>query len=260
MATTQNDSIIIKGVRGGLLLLLDDAVAWPDLLAELEQRVQANQSFFSGAKITANLGKRSLDRDELATLRDALTGHQMTLETVVSGDDDTRHAATLLDLKSRAPSFGGGVTGRLSGGRRKDEAEHKAASGPTEEIVSTDGGALFVRRTIRSGQRLRHNGDICIVGDVNAGAEIVADGDVVVWGSLRGSVHAGALGNDKAIICALILAPIIVRIAEAAGRSPSPEPHRNRVRILGWGRPTAERAYPEVARVVDGNIVVERWK
>lgn len=259
MATTQNDNVIIKGVRGGLLLLLDDAIAWPDLLAELEQRVQANAPFFSGAKITANLGKRSLDQDELATLRDALIGHQMTLETIVSADEDTRHAATLLNLKSRAPSFAGGVTGKLAG-RRKDEPNDEATTGPTEEIVSTEGGALFVRRTIRSGQRLRHNGDICIVGDVNAGAEIVADGDVVVWGSLRGSVHAGASGNDKAIVCALILAPIIVRIAEAAGRSPSPEPHRNRVRILGWGRPQAERATPEVARMVDGNIVVERWK
>ncbi len=266
MATTQSEAVIIKGVRGGLLVLLDEHMLWNELLAEFDQRVQASQSFFSGAKVTANLGGRALGKDELTALIEALGRYQMTLDTVVSTADDTRHAASMLELKSRAPSFAGGAAGRLAGavlrGKSDDEANKRTAeviSPPTEEI--TGGGAMFVRRTVRSGQRLRHDGDICIVGDVNAGAEVVAGGDVVVWGSLRGMVHAGASGNDKAVICALILAPTILRIAEVAGRGPSPEPYKRRVRILGLGgKPEAEHAYPEIARVVDGGIVVERWK
>ena len=265
MATTQSDAVIIKGVRGGLLVLLDEHMPWDELLAEFDQRVQASQSFFSGAKVTANLGGRALDKDELAAFIEALGRYQMTLDTVVSTADDTRHAASLLELKARAPSFAGGAAGRLAGavlrGKPDEEAAKRNAEppAPTEEI--TGGGAMFVRRTVRSGQRLRHDGDICIVGDVNAGAEVVAGGDVVVWGSLRGMVHAGASGNDKAVICALILAPTILRIAEVAGRGPGPEPYKRRVRILGLGnKPEAEHAYPEIARVVDGGIVVERWK
>jgi septum site-determining protein MinC len=271
MAATQSEAIIIKGVRSGLLVLLDDRMAWDALLAELDERVQANQSFFSGAKVTANLGGRLLDKDELSAIIEALGRHQMTLDAVVSTDDDTRHAATQLELKSRAPSFAGGAAGRLAGsllrsksdaeGGKRDEGKPDAAvvSPPTEEISGD--GAMFVRRTVRSGQRLRHDGDICIVGDVNAGAEVVAGGDVVVWGSLRGMVHAGASGNDKAVICALILAPIILRIAEVAGRGPGPEPYKRHVRILGLGgKPEAERVYPEIARVLDGGIVIERWK
>ncbi len=265
MATTQSDAVIIKGVRGGLLVLLDEHMPWAELLAEFDQRVQANQSFFSGAKVTANLGGRPLGREQLATFIEALGRYQMTLDTIVSAADDTRHAASLLEIKSRSPSFAGGAAGRLAGAvlRGKpdeDAAKHNVelAATPTEEIT---GSAMFVRRTVRSGQRLRHDGDICIVGDVNAGAEVVASGNVVVWGSLRGMVHAGASGDDKAVICALILAPTILRIAEVAGRGPGPEPYKRRVRILGLGnKPEVEHAYPETARVVDGGIVVERWK
>ncbi|PZS00348.1 MAG: septum site-determining protein MinC [Candidatus Chloroheliales bacterium] len=264
MAATQSEAVIIKGVRGGLLVLLDDQIAWDDLLAELDQRVQANQSFFSGAKVTANLGGRPLDKDELSAFIEALGHHQMTLDMVVSTDDGTRYAATRLELKSRAPSFVGGAAGRLAGSllrsKPDDEAKHEVAVASllAEEI---SGEAMFVRRTMRSGQRLRHDSDICIVGDVNAGAEVVAGGDVVVWGSLRGMVHAGASGNDKAVICALVLAPTILRIAEVAGHGPAPEPHKRHIRILGLGgKPEAERAYPEIAHVVGGNIVVERWK
>jgi septum site-determining protein MinC len=266
MATAQSDAVIIKGVRGGLLILLDDGAAWDELLIELDQRLQANENFFSGAKATANLGGRAVGKDELAAIMEILARYKMSLDTVVSTNDDTRHAASLLELKSRAPSFAGGAAGRLAGAlaRGKSEADkpgERAISVVAEEITSSGGGAMFVRRTVRSGQRLRHDGDICIVGDVNAGAEVIASGDVVVWGSLRGMVHAGAEGNDHAVICALILAPTIIRIAEVAGRSPSPEQHRRRVRILGLGnKPEVERAYPEIARVVDGGILVERWK
>lgn len=271
MAATQSEAVIIKGVRGGLLVLLDDQIAWDDLLVELDQRVQANQSFFSGAKVTANLGGRPLGKDELSAFIAALGHHQMTLDMVVSTDDSTRHAATRLELKSRAPSFAAGAAGRLAGSllRSKpddDEAKREVAvanppegASPLAEEIS--GEAMFVRRTMRSGQRLRHDSDICIVGDVNAGAEVVAGGDVVVWGSLRGMVHAGANGNDKAVICALVLAPTILRIAEVAGHGPTPEPHKRHIRILGLGgKLEAERAYPEIAHVVGGNIVVERWK
>lgn len=266
MATAQGDAVIIKGVRGGLLILLDDGAAWDALLIELDQRLQANESFFSGAKVTANLGGRAIGRDELATIIGVLARYKMTLDTVVSTDDDTRHAASLLELKSRAPSFAGGAAGRLAGAimRSKDEASKpggEPVSVVAEEIIGPAAGAMFVRRTVRSGQRLRHAGDICIVGDVNAGAEVIASGNVVVWGSLRGMVHAGAEGDDKAVICALILAPTIIRIAEIAGRGPGPEQHRRRVRILGLGnKPEEERAYPEIAHVVEGGIVVERWK
>ena len=84
-----------------------------------------------------------------------------------------------------------------------------------------------------------------MLGDVNPGAEIVAGGDIIVWGKLRGTVHAGAMGNDSAIVCALNLAPTQLRIAQYIARSPE---GRRR-------KPT-----PEVARVRNGQIVAESWE
>ena len=79
---------------------------------------------------------------------------------------------------------------------------------------------MFIRRTLRSGQVVRYPGSVVIMGDVNAGAEIIAEGDVVVWGSLRGMVHAGASGDEAATVCALHLAPTQLRLAGHIARSP----------------------------------------
>ena len=66
----------------------------------------------------------------------------------------------------------------------------------------------FYKGSIRSGQRLEFEGSIVIIGDVNDGAEVIAEDNIAVLGSLRGMAHAGAKGNEKAIIAAnIILSP-----------------------------------------------------
>ena len=66
----------------------------------------------------------------------------------------------------------------------------------------------FYKSSLRSGQRLEFEGSIVILGDVNDGAEVIAEDNIIVLGSLRGMAHAGAKGNEKAIIAAnIILSP-----------------------------------------------------
>ena len=66
----------------------------------------------------------------------------------------------------------------------------------------------FYKGSIRSGQRLEFEGSIVIIGDVNDGAEVIAEDNIAVVGSLRGMAHAGAKGNKDAIIAAnIILSP-----------------------------------------------------
>lgn len=105
------------------------------------------------------------------------------------------------------------------------------------------GAAGFVARTVRSGQVIRHHGHVTVLGDVNAGAEIIAGGNVIVWGRLRGTVHAGALGDRSALIGALELAPTQLRIADLIARPPEGSSNR----------------YPEVAFVESDQINVEAW-
>ncbi len=72
--------------------------------------------------------------------------------------------------------------------------------------------ALMIAKTLRSGQKVEYNGHIVILGDVHPGAEVIASGHVIVWGHLRGIAHAGAAGNPKAMVCAMRLNPVQLRI------------------------------------------------
>lgn len=109
--------------------------------------------------------------------------------------------------------------------------------------------------TLRSGQVFRHAGTVMVVGDVNPGAELISGGDIFIWGKLRGIVHAGAMGNERSVVCAIDFEPIQLRIAGHIAMSPkaaSNEPGR-----WFWRRSAVEK--PEVARVIGKQIVVDVW-
>ena len=79
---------------------------------------------------------------------------------------------------------------------------------------------VIVRNTCRSGVRIVSPSDCVVLGDVNPGAEIIAEGDVVVFGALRGLAHAGAGGERTARIWALSIEPNQIRIADLVAVPP----------------------------------------
>jgi septum site-determining protein MinC len=222
-----SEAISIKGIRHGLLVTLQEGT-WESLLAELERRLVASPSFFKGGHVSLDVGKLSLAEDDLRTVRDLLIQHDVTLHAVVSTDHTTEAAAQAL-----------GLVIDLGLERRPPAPE---LSGLAEPQLSE---AALWQRTLRSGQSIHHPGHVIVIGDVNPGAEIVAGGHVVVWGRLRGTVHAGATGDEEATVCALDLSPTQLRIAGYITRSPE-ERRANPV--------------PEVAAVRDGQIVAMPWK
>jgi septum site-determining protein MinC len=119
---------------------------------------------------------------------------------------------------------------------------------PPSSVMALRGETVIVTRTVRSGARIDSTGSIVVLGDVNAGAELVANDDVIVTGVLRGLPHAGASGNEKAVIYAdRILSPQL-RIAGEFAQA-------------GGGREdeAVERRGPEVAVLREGQIVVRPW-
>ncbi|MBX3149544.1 hypothetical protein KF728_05240 [Candidatus Obscuribacterales bacterium] len=136
-----------------------------------------------------------------------------------------------------------------------DDVEHAEEYDGELETDSVDihmspvGGptTLYLRQNLRSGQTVSHKGHLVIIGDINPGAEVMADGDITVWGCLRGVAHAGIGGNVDAEIRALKLQPIQIRIAHAIARAPD-RPRVNYAASNG----------PETARMVDGKIKVVR--
>ncbi|AIQ96521.1 septum site-determining protein MinC [Prochlorococcus sp. MIT 0801] len=83
----------------------------------------------------------------------------------------------------------------------------------------------FHQGTVRSGEYLESPGDLLILGDVNPGAKVSAEGNIIIWGRLLGIAHAGSKGNSKARISALQLRPVQLRIAKKVARGPKEKPH-----------------------------------
>lgn len=79
---------------------------------------------------------------------------------------------------------------------------------------------LYLKNTIRSGEEICHPSSVIIFGDVNPGANIIAHGEIIVWGTLKGIAHAGATGNRQSVIMALRMEPTQVRIADLVARAP----------------------------------------
>ena len=98
---------------------------------------------------------------------------------------------------------------------------------------------LYLTSPVRSGTEIRHPGNIILVGDVNPGGNLIANGDILIWGTLRGTAHAGAEGNQNAIIMILKLGASQLRIADLVARV-SPE--------------AADQGEPEVAYITPDGI------
>lgn len=218
--TPPKPPIAVKGRGEGLRITVTDAS--PDALVESlrEQLERRASSFFSGASVTMEMPPGPLDMALAARLADVVSEAGMQLTAVNVAGAPDQERASVAGSAAPPP----------------------VASQPT----APSDGALVVTSTVRSGQRIAHNGSVVIVGDVNPGAEVIAGGSVVVWGRLRGIVEAGvAEGGEHALVCALDLAPTQLRIGPALARAPE-EPDRQPV--------------PEVARQVDGQIVVDGWR
>jgi septum site-determining protein MinC len=212
----------IKGIRDGLLATFADA-AWEDQCMALISQIDERPTFFQGARLAIDVGTQILKVNDLVGFRDYLSERNITLWAVVSESSVTEQTAQLLGLATRIS---------------KPRPEERHA-----EIVSED-VALFVNKTLRSGQRVEYSGNVVVMGDVNAGAEIVAGGDVIVWGRVRGMIHAGVNGDRAAKICALDLSATQLRIADQVSALLKPQ----------------KNPQPEVASInSEGNLQAELW-
>ncbi len=228
----QEQVFAIKGVRDGLLISLDPTSEWGATIAELAAHIDERSKFFAGARIIVDVGERPVPKYELSSLKALLERRGLTLWAVLSASGTTQEAAEALDLHTSVA----GISPPAGSAEREDEISIDP------EEIGTQG--VMIRRTLRSGRTVHSEGHVVVFGDVNPGAEIIAVGDVIVWGSLRGNVHAGAEGDEDAVVCALDMTPTQLRIAGYIVTSPV-EKRRN--------------PRPEVARVRDNQIVVETW-
>jgi septum site-determining protein MinC len=107
---------------------------------------------------------------------------------------------------------------------------------------------LYLKQTLRSGQTVNFDGNVVIIGDCHPGSEVIASGDIVVWGILNGIAHAGSNNNSNAGIRALKINAIQLRIADLFARKP------DRLEVEKLERPSS--FIPEEAKISDGEIKI----
>src|SRR3990172_432562 len=206
-------SVSIKGTGQGLVLSVP-AGEWTEIRRAVVQAIDERADFFRSARLALQVDAHELGAAELGGLRDELARRDVGLWAVLSPSPITKSAAADLGLALEL-----------------EKPDAPADEQPLDTLIDGE-EAVLVIRTLHSGNVLR-----------NPGAEIAAGGNVIVWGRLRGVVHAGAGGDEAAVVCALDLAPTQLRIAGQIAVSPE------------------RRKYPgpEIARIRDGQLIAETW-
>jgi septum site-determining protein MinC len=219
-----NSLVQIKGIRDGLLATFVDA-PWEELRQALLTQIDERPAFFQGARLAMDVGSQILKVNDLVGLRDFLSERNISLWAVISESPITEQTSQLLGLATRIS--------------KPRPEERKQATEIAEDT------ALFVNKTLRSGVRIEFPGNVVVLGDVNAGAEVIADGSVIIWGRVRGMIHAGCKGDRSAVICALDLSATQLRIADevSAVLKPPKDPR------------------PEIASInKEGHLQAELWQ
>ncbi len=220
----QTQKIEIKGIKNGILIELKDG-DWAEQKEALLEHIDQNLAFFKSAKLVLDVGDQSLKSPDLSGLRNILADRDIKLKAVLSTSLTTERASQNLGLEIKL-----------------DESSPEPEKSPINSMLDGE-EAIFLHRTLRSGHKVTHQGHIVVLGDVNPGAELVAGGNIIVWGRLRGVVHAGAGGDASAVVCSLDLSPTQLRIADKISVSP----------------PRKGKPRPEIAYLEDGQVAAQDW-
>ena len=199
-----------KSEAGRLLLILPSeaetppATNWFDLWQQLKQRINGGDRFWQPHTVVHLMASdRLLDGRQLQAIADALNEVQLRLRLVHTSRRQTAVAAA-------------------TAGYSVEQPPQSSLSQMTAPPLLAE--PLYLQMPVRSGVEIRHAGTVVILGDLNPGGIIVANGDILVWGRLRGVAHAGASGNQECLIMALQMEPTQLRIASYVARAPQTQP------------------------------------
>jgi len=198
--------ISFKVAKDGIVLTLNPKSKFREILNALNNHVKSATNFYAGSDLYINISENSFKIDQLNEIVNVARGYK-----------DVKNIIFTSDMV------------------KKETIE-----------VGDDGETTLIKRTLRSGQKIKKSGNIVIIGDINPGAEVIAGGDIIVFGKIRGVVHAGVKGSNASVI-ALRLEPTQLRISKKIARPPE-------------GAAKSYEMKPERAYIQDGQIMVEKFE
>ena len=203
------EAVLFKGTREGIHIFLNDEIDFSSVIDSLERRLASSRNFFKGARIVIDTGRRALSVEQMQAVTQVLNQYD---------------GVQLIRLEQSKPAQ------RLF---RKAEAPMTA---------------LIIEKPVRSGQQVYHPGHVVVIGDVNPGAEVVAEGNIIVMGALRGAAHDGYQGTRASVVAANMMAPSQISIAGIWARRPD-----------GADSSDAVGRGPEIARLRGDHIIIESY-
>lgn len=211
--------VILKSNPHGINLILDKTLPFEELKQEILKKFKESDKFFRNARIGLSFEGRDLSEAEECELVD-LISRNTSIEVVCIIDKDESHDKFFADKLQEFEDSQAGRTGE------------------------------FYKGTLRSGQVIECESSLIVLGDVNPGAKIIAKGNIVVLGSLKGNAYAGATGDENAFVAALDMDPVQIKIGNIIGRSADKGP----LSAIKNRRKTLE---PQIAVVSEDAILIE---
>ena len=243
-------NVVFRGSKEGLEIVLGDVQDFAALKDRLREQLKRAESFFQVSDVVLNTGDATLSLDEILEIQNILAyPYGLRLKKVVHGNRaagskegrrDGAQGSAAASIRAGEPQKTG--TQALNVVRKVPQGNVQHVTSRTVPQAPKWPETLLYKGTLRSGQRIDHDGNVVVLGDVNPGAEVRASGDIVVVGALRGLAHAGSKGGSGVVV-AFRLEPTQLRIGDVIGRPPE-----------GEARPGGE---PEVAKLRDGVILIE---
>ncbi len=211
----KRQTVVMKSNKYGITLFLDKEIPFQELKQAIGEKFKASAKFFENAQMALAFEGRDLSKEE-----------QLEVIRIIE-ENSTLQVLCVLEQDALKESY------------MKQVLEERV-----REREGNDG--RFYKGTLRSGQVLESETSIIILGDVNPGATVVSKGNVVVLGALKGTVHAGAAGNEDSFVAALNMGPVQIRISDVIARAADGAIERKGGRIQ-----------PMIAYTENGNIYME---
>lgn len=225
-----DNAVVIKGSKSGITVFLDKDMPFDELLKNVSDKFKNASKFFNNANMAIAFNGRTLLPDEEKKILDVISDvSELNIVCVLDENGDIDRICK--------------------------EAVKKALDSvekPIEkEEIKPQPQCMFYKGTLRSGQVFEADGSVVILGDVNPGGKVIAKGNVIVLGNLKGNIFAGVDGNENAFVVALEMNPMQIKIGDIIARSSDAgakiAKSKNKAKVLE----------PKIAYVYDQNIYIE---
>ena len=195
-----NEVVKIRGLKTGLQILSDKNANFEDVKAALLEKLENGDKFFIRGT-TVFIDKNSFTSEQIEELRRMFHRHGMLFSEKLPPATQKIIPAT--------PKF-------------TPRPMQVQAPPPPPPLVKVEKAqpTVVINRTLRGGEEVRTESSVLVLGNVNPSAQIIAGGSIDVRGACRGTVHAGAFGDQTACIVADKLRPMQIRIADLIARPP----------------------------------------